>query len=540
MIGRSFDAAPPPVWSDGAPGRRDPSPSAGTRHAVAALSGAVLALAFPAVDWNPLAWIALVPLFWVGLGRGVRVAFRAGWIAGTVFFLSTLYWLVLTIGTYTNLSPLVSVGPLLLLCGFLGLFVAAFMAGCERTRASGIELALVAPPLWVVLEWVRTYILGGFPWVALGYSQYRTTYLIQFAEFTGVYGISALVVLVNVVVYAAFRRWRDGEPPSTRGLLALTTLLIVLVAWGFWRVGTLERTTPAGSLRVGFIQGNVAQDEKWDPAYQEATVDRYERLTHEAAAQGAELVVWPETAAPFFFQTDSALRDRVTMLAEREHVWLVVGSPAFSRDDEGLALYNRVYLVDPAGAAERSYDKMKLVPFGEYVPLARLFFFVHKVVEGIGEFRAGTDPVVFPTARGKFGALICYEGIFPGLTRRFVVGGADFLVNITNDAWFGRTSAPYQHLAMVSVRAVENRVPIVRVANTGFSAMVDPDGRIRWRTDLFETAWRVDTVRWPGVTTFYTQFGDVFVYGCIVMLALVLLMAIGRPRNMSMDGRQPA
>jgi apolipoprotein N-acyltransferase len=540
VIGRPVDAQPP-AWATGNGAPRDAARAgaAGTRFAVAVLSGALLALAFPAVDWNPLAWIALVPLFWVGLGHGSRRAFHAGWVAGTVFFVATLYWLVLTIGTYTNLSPLVSVGPLLLLCGFLGLFVALFLAVCERARADKVELALVAPALWVVLEWVRTYILGGFPWVVLGYSQYRTTYLIQFAEFTGVYGISALVVLVNVVVYGAFRRWRDGQVPSPRRLLALTTVLIVLVAWGFWRVGALERTPPAGTLRVGFIQGNIAQDEKWDPAYQEATLEHYERLTGEAVAAGAELVVWPETAAPFFFQQGGELHDRITGLAQREHIWLLVGSPAFSHDEDGLALHNRVYLVDPDGLAERYYDKMELVPFGEYVPLAHLLFFVHKIVEGIGEFRAGTEPVVFTTPRGNFGTLICYEGIFPGLTRRFVAGGADFLVNVTNDAWFGRTSAPYQHLAMVSVRAIENRVPIVRVANTGFSAMVDADGRIRWRTNLFESAWRVDTVRWTGVSTLYSQIGDVFVYGCMLMLVLVALLVMGRPRDMSMDGRQP-
>jgi apolipoprotein N-acyltransferase len=340
-------------------------------------------------------------------------------------------------------------------------------------------------------------------------------------------------------VYGAFRRWRDGQPPKTGGMLALTIMLIVLVAWGFWRVHTLEVAPPAGSLRVGFIQGNVAQDEKWDPAYQNATLDRYTQLTHEAVAAGAELVVWPETAAPFFFQSESELRDRVVAVATHEHVWLLLGSPAFGREDAELVLHNRAYLVSPDGEAERYYDKMVLVPFGEYVPFARLFFFVHKIVEGVGDLRAGREPVVFATSRGRFGTLICYEGIFPGLTRRFVAGGADFLVNITNDAWFGRTSAPYQHLAMVAVRAIENRVPIVRVANTGFSAMVDADGHIRWRTNLFETERRVDTVRWPGVSTLYTRVGDVFVYACMLLLVLVTLLGMGRPRDVSMDGRQP-
>jgi apolipoprotein N-acyltransferase len=288
---------------------------------------------------------------------------------------------------------------------------------------------------------------------------------------------------------------------------------------------------------VGFIQGNVAQDVKWDPAYQEATIDHYEKLTGEAVADGAELVVWPETAAPFFFQEEGELRDRILGFAKRWKVWIVVGSPAFSFENgTRLRLHNRVYLVDPDGNAAQAYDKIELVPFGEYVPLKSLFFFVDKVVEGVGDFKSGDAPVVFHTNRGNFGTLICYEGIFPGLTRQFVAGGADFLVNITNDAWFGRTSAPYQHLAMATMRTIENRVPLVRVANTGFSAMVDADGTIRWRTGLFESAWRVDTISWTGIPTFYARFGDVFVYGCLAVLGVVAVVVIGRSRNASTEG----
>ena len=160
-------------------------------------------------------------------------------------------------------------------------------------------------------------------------------------------------------------------------------------------------------------------------------------------------------------------------------------------------------------------------------------------MEGVGDFGAGDTPVVFHTPRGAFGTLVCYEGIFPGLTRRFVAGGADFLVNITNDAWFGRTSAPYQHLAMATFRAIENRVPLVRVANTGFSAMVDADGTIRWRTGLFESAWRVDTISWVGIPTFYARFGDVFAYGCMALLALVVVVTMSGTGSASRDGRQP-
>lgn len=495
-----------------------------TALGLAAVSGALLALAFPIVDWGPVAWIALVPLLLAALGRGPGAAFLAGWIAGIVFYLGTLYWLVLTIGTYTNLSPLVSVGPLLLLCAFLALGFGLVTAVAEWSRIRNVELALVVPPAWVIVEWIRTYILGGFPWVSLGYSQYRATYLVQFVEVTGIYGLSALVVLVNVVIWGAVRRWLAGEAPSTRAMLPLATLLVALVGWGYWRVHDVAAAPARGTLRVGFVQGNVAQDVKWDPAYQSATIDHYEKLTEEAVADGAELVVWPETAAPFFFQQESDLRDRITDLARRLHVWLVVGSPAFSYERDLLLMHNRVYLVGPDGSADQHYDKMELVPFGEYVPLKSLFFFVDKVVEGVGDFRAGDTPVVFRTPRGNFGTLICYEGIFPELTRRFVAGGADFLVNITNDAWFGRTSAPYQHLAMATLRTIENRVPLVRVANTGFSAMVDADGTIRWRTGLFESAWRVDTISWVGIRTFYARFGDVFVYGCLLLLVLVAIV----------------
>ena len=497
--------------------------SAARRSVVAVLSGGALALAFPSLDWSPLAWIALVPLLWVGLGGSLGRAFRMGWLGGFAFFLGTLYWIVFTISHYTALSPLIAVGPLLLLCAFLGSFPAIFVCGCAYATRYRIPLVLAAPPLWVALEWARGWILGGFPWVGLGYSQWRSRYLIQFAEFTGVHGIAALIVLVNVVVYQAVRRSRDGTTPRVGDLGAIIALLAVCVGWGYARVQVLHALPTAGEVQVGVIQGNIPQDVKWDPAYQESTIDHYASLTEEAVAAGAQIVVWPEAAAPIFFQSEGELRERIRMLARRLDVWLVFGSAAYGYDAGEPVLYNRAYVVAPAGD-EQSYDKIKLVPFGEFVPLADVFYFVHKIVEGVGDFRPGREAVVAATPFGGFGILICYEGIFPGLTRRFAHGGADFLVNITNDAWFGRTSAPYQHLAMGTLRAVENRTPLVRVANTGFSAMVDIDGTIRWRTDLFETAWRVDTVRWVDAPTFYAQYGDVFVAVCVALVVVLGLI----------------
>ncbi len=188
-------------------------------------------------------------------------------------------------------------------------------------------------------------------------------------------------------------------------------------------------------------------------------------------------------------------------------------------------------LLDPRGREIGTYDKIQLVPFGEYVPLGPLLFFVDKVVTAVGRIGAGTEATVLRTPAGGFGTLICYESVFPALTRRFAAGGADFLVNVTNDAWYGRSSAPYQTLAQATLRAIENRMPMVRAANTGISAIIEPDGRVRWQSALFETTWHADTVAWPGVETFYTRWGDVFVYACVLASVAAFGYGSGRWRS---------
>src|SRR5205823_6378796 len=238
---------------------------------------------------------------------------------------------------------------------------------------------------------------------------------------------------------------------------------------------------------------------------------RYRQLTRAALAARPDLIVWPETATPFFFQEPGPLRQDVLDLATESRAYLLFGSPAYRQSSRGaLQELNRAYLVSPDGREVATYDKIQLVPFGEYVPFEAVLFFVQRLVVAIGDVVPGFDPTVFQIPAGRFGVLICYEDIFPALTRRFVARGADFLVNVTNDAWFGRTSAPYQHLAQATLRAVENRVPLVRVANTGISAVVEPDGRIRWEGPLDQALEHVDEIAWPGVRTVYTRFGDVF------------------------------
>ena len=498
----------------------------GWQACLAVVSGALLALAFPSVNLSLCAWVGLVPLLWATAGARPKRAFWLGWLCGFAFFLGTLYWVVNPIDHYTDAPFVVALLALLLLAAAMGLQTAVFAAGLRVAKAPElIPVELLAPALWVALEWLRSMGSLGFPWVALGYSQYRQSSLIQFAEVTGVYGISALLVFANVVAWALLGRRRARFKRSAWALAILVALLVGLPMVGRRRLEAIGRAPRAGRVAVGIVQANVDQGRKWDPAFQEEALERHARLVVEARKAGAELVVWPETAAPFYFQSESPQRQRLLDLAVAEDVDLLFGSPAFSHEHGELKLFNRAYLVRRDGREGGFYDKLQLVPFGEYVPFQSVLFFVDEVVDAVGDFAPGREATVFTLPQGHFGVLICYEGIFPNLSRRLVARGADFLVNITNDAWFGETSAPHQHLAMVTLRAVENRVPIVRAANTGISAIVDVDGRLRWQTGLFEAAARTDTVEWLNVRTLYTRYGDVFAALC--GLASVALIGYG-------------
>ncbi|HEV8718156.1 MAG TPA: apolipoprotein N-acyltransferase [Candidatus Binatia bacterium] len=491
------------------------------QSALAAASGVLLALAFPKGDVSLLAWVAFVPLLWIIKEHTPRRAFIYGWISGMGFYLCTVYWVVHTIGFYSNIPPLVAIGPLLLMCTILALYTGAFAAGLCFYRQRQRSIVLLGPLLWVGLEWLRSFFFIGFPWASLGYSQHNFVNLIQCAEVTGVYGISAVVIFVNLVVFAVLQKRASG-----RGRLLCAAVLVVfgLFCWGAWRRAQLRALPTVHHLRVGLIQGNIEQDKKWNPEFQEATIARYEQLTREVVARGVDLVIWPETAVPFFFQSDVPYQERLLNLVKEIKTPLLFGSVGWrAKGLTNVTLFNRAYLVSANAEVLGFYDKIQLVPFGEYVPFHdRVLFFLDKLVEGIGDFAAGTTPIVFSLPQEKFGVLICYEGIFPNLARRFVAQGADFLVNITNDAWFGRSSAPYLHLVMEAMRAVENRVPLVRAANTGFSAVVDWDGQVRAQTALYETAFLIEEITWPQVTSFYTAHGDLFAHVC-ALSALVML-----------------
>ena len=494
---------------------------------LSAASGGLLALAFPTYDVGWLAFIALSPLLLGIRGESPTRAFCWGNLAGVVFYLGSIAWVTNTMTAYGGLSAPVSALVLLALASYLALYVGLFCFGASLISGVAWPLDLLAPAaLWVGLEYLRTYALTGFPWALLGYTQYRNPSLLPVAAVTGVYGLSFLVILVNIALAQLVAR--------STGSLGAALLAGAVTAALVWSPRLLSPTPVPGDLggeiEVALVQGNIDQALKWNPTMQAATIDLYRRLSLEAAARSPALIVWPETAAPFFLRYEPALRGRVMDIAAETGSYLLVGSPDVEPTSAGGGerYSNSAFLISPERGLLGKYDKIHMVPFGEYVPLKSVLFFVHKLAHGIGDFEGGRTYTIFQLPAGRFGATICYEVIFPDQVRRYVKEGADFLVNITNDAWFGRSAAPAQHLAMAAVRAAENHRYLIRAANTGISAIIDPEGRILQASDIFVPAVVSGRIRPQRGETFYTRHGDLFAWLCIGLVIAIVFAERGR------------
>jgi apolipoprotein N-acyltransferase len=499
-----------------------------SRGGLAALSGVLLALAFPTFDVAPLAFVALVPLL-VGLhGVPPLQGTYLGILAGAVFSLMSIPWVVHTMTTYGGLPLPVGILLLVALSLYLALYVGVFAFGITRlSLEGGLGYLVGAATLWVGLEYLRTFLLTGFPWNLLGYTQYRSLSIIQIASITGVYGVSFVLVLVNAAAALACLHVRRSARQALMPVLGAGVVLTATVVFGMGRMVSAE--IPRREIRVSVVQGNIEQGIKWDPEFASRTIAIYEGLTRRAD-RGSDLIVWPETAVPFFLREGGQLTRRVLDLATEVQTPILVGSPD-RVSDASPRYYNSAFLISPAGEIVQKYDKIHLVPFGEYVPLSSLLFFVDKMATGIGDFSAGEVFTVFETAGGRFGVLICFEAIFPDQVRGYVLAGADLLVNITNDAWFGDSAAPYQHLSMAVLRAVENGVYLVRAANTGISALVAPSGEILHQSDLFVEAVLSATMAPRSGGTFYTRRGDLFAWGSVLISLFLLAPRRGTGRT---------
>jgi len=443
------------------------------------------------------------------------------------------YWLAPTLTTYGQLPLFLTIPMLVLLAAYLALYPALFAWLLAKLKPGPWGVFILTPVLWTALEWCRAWMLSGFPWALLGYSQYQQLWLIQIADLCGVYGVSFLVAATNgtsVLILCAISKGRINGARISPSMLWKAVLVLTLFIggtyyYGYQRLQTIEVvTTKADKKRIAAIQGNISQDLKWEPQHLRAAFDTYLRLSEEAV--DAALVVWPETALPYYFPYDAVAVNYLKTEITRINTDFLVGAPtAIEKEKDQFQYQNSAYLILTDQTVTGSYHKAHLVPFGEYVPFKKWLPFLGNIVAQVGDFIPGGKGITLPWRDHHIGMLICFELIFPDLTRAQVQNGADLLVNITNDAWYGRTSAPHQHFSFARFRAVESRRSLVRAANTGISGFVDPAGRASGATPIFEEAVTSRPVAFLSINTFYTAHGD---WLPVVCAGIVPLFCVGR------------
>lgn len=497
----------------------------------------LLAASFPKYGHPAFAWVALSPLIVatsvaaVTPGSTPRKRFLLGVVTGLAYFGGTVYWVGGVMAQYGGLGWLLSTGISVLLIAYLAIYPGLFslLLG-EAVRRLGIAAVWTAPALWIATEWARGWVGGGFGWAVLGSSQATVLPVAQLASVAGVYGISALVALVGTAAAVVALSQRRSH---RLGVAAVGAVLVFVTVSGVFRIARSQLTQQGSVLRVGLLQGNIDQSIKWDPAYRAPIMERYLDLSRQVIGAGAGLVVWPEASTPFFFELDGEQAAPVRRLAAQSRVPFLIGTDDIEPNPSGgpESIYNSAVLVGADGATRGRYHKMNLVPFGEYVPLKRVLFFVGPLVEAVSDFTPGREPVVLDAEGRRVSVSICYESIYPDISRAFVARGSQLLATITNDAWFGRSSAPYQHWEQGALRAIEQGRYVVRAANTGISGAVDPYGRVLATTALFETAAITVDVRLLDDRTIYGYIGDVVVWTSLVVTGWLVVAILRRRRG---------
>ncbi len=451
-----------------------------------------------------------------------REALRWGYITGLFVCITTLYW----IGHVTQAGFL---GAILIIPLYLALYS---LLHVSLLRLIGRKAWLLLPFVWLAIEYIQSLSEMAFPWNYLGYTQSYYLPLIQYAAYTGVWGVSFWVMTLNVLAWTV---WQELESRRSRliGAIAFVLLLILPAVQGFWSMRSAAR--PGRTIKVALLQGNVDPFEKWEAGSTETNLILYESMTRTAALQKPDLIIWPETALPFYLRSEAKYLNRVQSLVDSIGTPVLTGSLDYAyANDTDYDYYNTSFLIEPGSHFVEAYHKMRLVPGSERIPYREYFPFnliknwLYDLALGVGDYARGEAYTVFSVnsaAPIRFSTPICYESVFPDLDRRFIARGADMLVIITNDAWFGKTSAPHQHAQFAVFRAIENRVPIARCANTGISCFIDAFGRVTQRTALFQQAAITGALSIHRQETLYTRFGDWFARLCLGIAAAGLLLA---------------
>ncbi|MBN1998891.1 apolipoprotein N-acyltransferase [candidate division KSB1 bacterium] len=490
------------------------------------LTGIMLAFSFPPFKTGILAYTALIPFFLLLENKYGFEAFRWGYLTGLVFHSVTLYWI-----GWVTLPGLF--GALLLLPLFVG-----FYALLHTFLLKNLKTAFFIPFLWVSIEYLQSLGDTAFPWNYIGYSQSYYHSLIQYADYSGIYGISFWVIVINVLLY---NLCSNRCLPGLRKRI-LTAIILLLVLPAFYGMFVYQRYQSGEKICISLLQGNVDPLAKWQDNSNESNYNLYSGLSKQVTADKPDLIIWPETAIPFYLRFEGEYLTRIHNLVDSIQTPIITGALDYDYDEEGKSsYYNASFLIQPNKSRIEGYRKKRLVPFSErvpyrdYPPFNFLKNILYDMVLGVGDFTRGTDYTTFsfnnPIQNSKQDQLkiatpICYESVFPDLIRRFVKKNTDFIAIITNDAWFGKTAAPYQHAQIAVFRAIENRTAIARCANTGVSCFIDPLGRMQKSTSIFEKTSLTAELPKKTVTTFYTRYGDVFAQFVAAITLFLFIMAV--------------
>ncbi|MFZ2448006.1 MAG: apolipoprotein N-acyltransferase [Syntrophobacteraceae bacterium] len=475
------------------------------------LSGLLLTAGFPKPGMHYVAWVALVPLLIALRGKSGKQALLLGFVCGMAHYATAMLWIWHAVYYFGGVHFALATLVLLLLGAILAPYHAIFALVARRWEKSPALLVFVLPFVWVSLEWALTHApFSGFPWTLVGYTQSPVNRLIQFSDITGVYGVSWLVVFANTVIFGLIR----GHFRKL-GVPVLAVCVIAALVYGSSRLDAVRGAQDnAAPFTVSIIQPNIEQSILWDPSFLEANFNRLGRQSREAvkADPATDMLFWPESALPFLYGIDERFTPKANEIILDAGKPVLFGTTAVTLADGKPALLNQAYLVDERALLKGGYAKQHLVPFGEYVPLAKLLFFVRHIVAGELEYVPGRQPGPVYLGDRALGVLVCYEVIFPEISRETVRRGAQALMNLTNDAWYGDTGGPYQHLEISRWRAIEFRVPLVRAANSGISAAFDATGAEIGRIPLNKEGFLAVTIRPMRSLSVYAKYGDVFAW----------------------------
>lgn len=477
------------------------------------------------------AFFFLLPFFRVIKNQSPRRSFTYGIIMGMFLYTGTLFWITIAMNYFGGLTLLVSFSLMLLLCFYVALYVGVFAYSIRSLEKKlNVPCYYFAPFVWTILEYARTYVITGFPWCNIAYSQYLNLGFIQILDAVGIYGIVFVIILINSTLYMfidiSFIQKQKLNRFQKSYLVAAFIIVCSFYSYGYQK---LSHPITGQKLDIAVVQGNIAQDIKWDEADARRIINIHKNLTYKALEKKRyDLIIWPETALPWTLASDETHMPDWMHIEKSFSTPLLAGALTRDKKSNYEKLNNSALLFSPEFMIIERYSKVHLVPFGEYVPLTA-YLELGTLVAQSGAFSSGEGFNLISLGDKKFGTFICFESIFPDIGRAFKKNGADFLVELTNDAWFERTSALYQHLSMAVFRAVEMRLPLVRSTNTGISAFINRNGKIESAPEAFTAVALDGSIMLQKTETIYERYGDWFFWlQCFVFVTLIIYLIIKR------------